>query len=169
MGLGGNPKKSTRGRDNMVNSKGGVNIPKPRMQWIGVVIGEAQHTSEIEVRGGTTWTGYFKCREVKTGFCRNRSTQTGSSGTLIGWKSGQSTFVPLWDRMEGAWLRTREAGCARRCGPPSEQQWQWPPRSPGVPTLLVRSLRLYVKVENIHLWKRSGHPKSCRTTVYIPD
>jgi hypothetical protein len=27
--------------------------------------------------------------------------QTGSSGTLIGWKSGQTTFVPLWDRMEG--------------------------------------------------------------------
>jgi hypothetical protein len=33
--------------------------------------------------------------------------QTGSSGTLIGWKSGQTTFVPLWDRMEGAWLRTQ--------------------------------------------------------------
>ncbi len=32
--------------------------------------------------------------------------QTGSSGTLIGWISGQTTFVPLWDRMEGAWLRT---------------------------------------------------------------
>jgi hypothetical protein len=32
--------------------------------------------------------------------------QTGSSGTLIGWKSGQTTFVPLWDWMEGAWLRT---------------------------------------------------------------
>jgi hypothetical protein len=35
--------------------------------------------------------------------------QTGSSGTLIGWKSGQTTFVPLWDRMEGAWLRTLSA------------------------------------------------------------
>ena len=32
--------------------------------------------------------------------------QTGSSGTLIGWISGQTTFVPLWDRMEGAWLQT---------------------------------------------------------------
>jgi hypothetical protein len=32
--------------------------------------------------------------------------QTGSSGTLIGWKSGQTTLVPLRDRMEGAWLRT---------------------------------------------------------------
>jgi hypothetical protein len=32
--------------------------------------------------------------------------QTGSSGTLIGWKSGQTTFVPLWDRMEGEWLWT---------------------------------------------------------------
>ncbi len=62
--------------------------------------------------GCTTWTGYFKCREVKTGFCRNRSMQTGSSGTLIGWKSGQTTFVPLLDRMEGAWLRT--------------QVWCWP-------------------------------------------
>jgi hypothetical protein len=35
--------------------------------------------------------------------------QTGSSGTLIGWISGQTTFVPLWDRMEGAWLRTQNA------------------------------------------------------------
>jgi hypothetical protein len=33
--------------------------------------------------------------------------QTGSSVTLIGWKSGQTPFVPLWDRMEGAWLRTQ--------------------------------------------------------------
>jgi hypothetical protein len=57
-------------------------------------------------RGCTTRTGYFKCREVKTGFYQNKSMQTGSSGTLIGWKSGQTTFVPLWDRMEGAWLRT---------------------------------------------------------------
>ncbi len=53
-----------------------------------------------------TWTGDFKCREVKTGFYRNRWMQTGSSGTLIGWKSGQTTFVPLWDWMEGAWLRS---------------------------------------------------------------
>ncbi len=53
------------------------------------------------------WTGDFKCREVKTGFYRNRSMQTGSSGTLIGWKSGQTTFVPLWNWMEGAWLRTQ--------------------------------------------------------------
>ncbi len=54
-----------------------------------------------------TWTGDFKCREVKTGFYRNKSLQTGSSGTLIGWKSGQTTFVPLWDWMEGAWLQTQ--------------------------------------------------------------
>ncbi len=39
--------------------------------------------------------------------------QTGSSGTLIGWKSGQTTFVPLWDRMEGAWLRTLVRGRGR--------------------------------------------------------
>ncbi len=30
-----------------------------------------------------TWTGDFKCREVKTGFCRNRSMQTGSSGLSL--------------------------------------------------------------------------------------
>jgi hypothetical protein len=42
------------------------------------------------IRGGTTWTEDFKCREVKTGFCRNRSMQTGLSGTLVGWKSGQT-------------------------------------------------------------------------------
>jgi hypothetical protein len=45
-------------------------------------------------------------RDVKTGFCRKRSMQTGSSGTLIGWKSGQTTYFPLWDRMEGARLWT---------------------------------------------------------------
>ncbi len=43
-------------------------------------------------RGGTTWTGDFKCWEVKTGFCRKRWMQTGFSGTLIGWKSGQTTY-----------------------------------------------------------------------------
>jgi hypothetical protein len=30
--------------------------------------------------------------------------QTGSSETLIGWKSGKTTYVPLWDGMEGAQL-----------------------------------------------------------------
>ncbi len=46
--------------------------------------------SRILDRGGTTWTGYFKCRKVKTGFFRKRWLRTGSSGTLIGWKSGQT-------------------------------------------------------------------------------
>ncbi len=32
--------------------------------------------------------------------------QTGSSETLIGWKSGKTTYVPVWDRMEGAWQWT---------------------------------------------------------------
>ncbi len=31
-----------------------------------------------------------------SGFCRKRSLQTGSSGTVIGYKSGQTTNVPLW-------------------------------------------------------------------------
>jgi hypothetical protein len=33
--------------------------------------------------------------------------QTGSSGTHIGWKSGQTTYVPLWGLMEGEWLWTQ--------------------------------------------------------------
>ncbi len=45
----------------------------------------------------------FKCREVK----REGWMQTDSSWTLIGWKSGQTTYVPLCDRMEGAWLWTQ--------------------------------------------------------------
>ncbi len=44
--------------------------------------------------------------------------QTGSSGTLIGWKSGQTTFVPLWDRMEGAWLRTQKYKLSNRVACP---------------------------------------------------
>ncbi len=55
-----------------------------------------------------TWTGDFKCREVKTGFCRNRSMQTGSSGTLIGWKSGGKPLLFLYgtewrERGYGLW------------------------------------------------------------------
>jgi hypothetical protein len=34
--------------------------------------------------------------------------QTGSSGTLICWKSDQTTYVPPWDRMDGAWLGTQK-------------------------------------------------------------
>ncbi len=40
--------------------------------------------------GGTTWTGDFKCREVKTGFCRNRSMQTGS------WFFSDSHWLGIW-------------------------------------------------------------------------
>ncbi len=35
--------------------------------------------------------------------------QTGSSETLIGRKSGKTTYVPLWDRMEGAWQWTLDS------------------------------------------------------------
>jgi hypothetical protein len=35
--------------------------------------------------------------------------QNGSSGTLIGWKSGLTTSLPLWDRIEGSWLWTPAA------------------------------------------------------------
>jgi hypothetical protein len=37
--------------------------------------------------------------------------QTGSSGALIGWKSGQTSYVPIWDQTEGEWLWTREYSC----------------------------------------------------------
>jgi hypothetical protein len=39
------------------------------------------------------WTGYLKCREIKTGFSQKRYIQTGSSVTLIGWKFGNTTYV----------------------------------------------------------------------------
>ncbi len=29
-----------------------------------------------------------------------------SSGTIIGWKSGQTTYFPPWDQMKGSWLWT---------------------------------------------------------------
>jgi hypothetical protein len=32
--------------------------------------------------------------------------QTGYSETLIGWKSGNTTYVSLWFRMDGAWRWT---------------------------------------------------------------
>jgi hypothetical protein len=56
--------------------------------------------------------GGIKGREVKTGFCRKTRMQTGSSETLIGWKSGNTTYVPLWDRWRerGYGLRALFAG-----------------------------------------------------------
>ncbi len=47
-----------------------------------------------------------------------QSLQTGSSGPLIGWKSGQTTYFPLWDRMEGAWLWTQADRREKLC-------WVW--------------------------------------------
>jgi hypothetical protein len=38
---------------------------------------------------------------------------TGSSETLIGWKSGQTTYVPLWDQKEGAWRWTQFSVCVK--------------------------------------------------------
>jgi hypothetical protein len=51
----------------------------------------------VTPREAVAMNGRFQMQGGKTGFSRNRSMQTGSSGTLIGWKSGQTTFVPLWD------------------------------------------------------------------------
>jgi len=47
--------------------------------------------------------GRFQMQGCKTGFCRKMSMQIGSSVSLAE-KPGQTTYVPLWDRMEGAWL-----------------------------------------------------------------
>ncbi len=65
------------------------------------------------IRRGTTWTGDSKCRkEVKTGFCRKRSMQTGSSESLIGWKFEKTTNVPLW-RERGDGLRHKRSPSTR--------------------------------------------------------
>ncbi len=48
----------------------------------------------------------FQMQEGKNWIYRNRSMQTGFSGTLIGWISGQTTFVPLRDRMLGGSVAT---------------------------------------------------------------
>jgi hypothetical protein len=50
----------------------------------------------FQMQGGKNW---ILPKEMNA----NRS---GSSKTLIGWKSSQTTYVSLWDRMEGAWLWT---------------------------------------------------------------
>jgi hypothetical protein len=36
--------------------------------------------------------------------------QTNSSDTLIGWKSGKTTYFALSEPMEGAWLWTQHVG-----------------------------------------------------------
>jgi hypothetical protein len=38
--------------------------------------------------------------------------QNGTSETLIGWKFGKTTYVPLWDRMEGAFLWSLDRDCS---------------------------------------------------------
>ncbi len=92
----------------------GVSLPPIRLYVVSVevqgvlALPKKIYRLTLYLQRRWTWTGDFKCREVKTGFYRNKSMQTGSSGTLIGWKSGQTTFVPLWDWMEGAWLRTQQ-------------------------------------------------------------
>ncbi len=51
--------------------------------------------------------GDFKYREVKTGFCRIRSMQTSSSGTLVGWnlvKPHLSLYGTEW-RERGIWTQ----------------------------------------------------------------
>ncbi len=53
-----------------------------------------RHEREISNTGGKNW------------ILSKIQMQTSSSETLIGWKSGKTTYVPLWDRMEGAWLWT---------------------------------------------------------------
>jgi hypothetical protein len=66
---------------------------------VGIYTGH-WHTKEtlirpLRLRGNTRQRGKI------TGF-------GGFSGTLIGWKSGKTnhSYVPLWDRIEGAWLWT---------------------------------------------------------------
>ncbi len=109
-----------------------------------------------------TWTGDFKCREVKTGFCRNRLMQTGSSGTLIGWKSGQTTFVPLWDWMEGAWLRTLTISC--HCQNPwycwffTQNRGILPESgfSSTMPRVILHNCSMYICISRGFIWRPWG-------------
>ena len=64
-------------------------------------------------RGCTTWTGYFKCWEVKTGFCRNRSMQP----VLLGLSLAGNPVKPLLSLYGTEW---RERGYGLR------QCTQWP-------------------------------------------
>ena len=64
-------------------------------------------------RGCTTWTGYFKCWEVKTGFCRNRSMQP----VLLGLSLAGNLVKPLLSLYGTEW---RERGYGLR------QCTQWP-------------------------------------------
>jgi hypothetical protein len=50
--------------------------------------------------------GRFQMQGGKNWFLPKEMNANRSFGNLIGWKSGQTTFIPLWDRMEGAWLWT---------------------------------------------------------------
>jgi hypothetical protein len=65
-----------------------------------------QRRLNCELHVGSYQRRYDMNGRVQTGFCRKRLMQTGSSETLVGWKSGQTIYVPIWDRvrMEGAWL-----------------------------------------------------------------
>jgi hypothetical protein len=51
--------------------------------------------------------GRFQIQGGKNWILPKETNETGSSGTLIGWKSGQTTFVTLWDQMDGSWLWTQ--------------------------------------------------------------
>jgi hypothetical protein len=62
-----------------------------------------------------------------------------NSETLIGWKSGQTTFVPKCDRMEGAWLWILHGTSVRIVK-----------KSPKVGTLYLYSPSLWTHVPGIH-------------------
>ncbi len=83
--------------------------------------------------------------------------QTGSSGILIGWKSGQTTFVPLWDRMEGAWLRTLVSE------PQPFEKYEWQNRARIFQ--LLRSLRIDSKVSILPAYMEPGGP--VRPTLFL--
>ncbi len=65
----------------------------------------------VDLWGGTTWTRDLKCREVKTGFCQMKKMQTGSSEIIIGYKSGKTTVIPVWDRMDEGGYGLKSLSC----------------------------------------------------------
>jgi hypothetical protein len=54
--------------------------------------------------------GRFQMQRGKNWIIPKEMNANGSSGTLIGWKSGQTTYFPLRDRMKGSWATIRGYG-----------------------------------------------------------
>jgi hypothetical protein len=73
------------------------------------------HRRGKESRGGTTRYDMNESFQMQRG--KNWIFPKEMTGTLIGWKSGQTTYFPLRDQMKGSWLWTKKPRF-RRPSPP---------------------------------------------------